>query len=107
QATVATDSVAGWHLSYTINVVDTVGHNIQSEHGIVSFSAINANTVITTSSSVLGTPSRILQSGTLTVAWSLTTGAGVATCQVTATTSLTATTFNIIYTLINDSTQAV
>jgi hypothetical protein len=74
----------------------------------IQFSVINKAGVYTTT--IVAIPeadSLAVTLGTLTAVWSILTGTNQVTIRVTPTTSLTPTSYQIIYTVINHSPQAI
>lgn len=102
-ATIASDDVSAFKLSYQVRVSDSTGHHNQVESGIVQFAAANNNgTVAAPIVSVCGVPARYLESGTLTVTWDVTQSGATGSIRVNVNSSLTATTETVTYTILND-----
>jgi hypothetical protein len=104
---VASDARIGGVIEYCVEADD--GTDFQIESGLIKFAATNkAGTVSTATPTDCGAPLQVLDSGTLTVAFTATAGADKITINCDAASSLTETTLRIRFRPhINSSTTAI
>ncbi len=99
-------AMAGGQIHYSITASD--GTDMQVHTGLVNYAAVNKGGVYTTSIVDADTPAvdaTATSSGTLTDAWTITTGTNIITINCQAISSLTPTTLTIKYTVQNNSNQ--
>lgn len=98
--------MAGGTIMWTIEASNGTDH--QAYSGITTYAAVNKAAAYTTSiTHNTSNDSKAVSSGTLTVVWSITTGADKITIVVTPTGSLTETTYRITYTILNTTHQEI
>jgi len=103
--------MAGGVIQYTI--VSSDGTDMQCLSGVATYAVENKGGVYVTSITEVGpatyngVPVQAVSVGTLTSAWTITTGTNVITINLNANSSLTPTTLKVYYTLLNGSPQAV
>lgn len=104
---VASDARIGGIIEYCVEADD--GTDFQIESGVIQFAAVNkAGTVTTASPTATGTPLQVVNSGTLTAAFTATAGTGKITVNCDAASSLTETTLRIRFRVhVNSSTTAI
>lgn len=104
--TIASGSMSGGHIVYTIEATDGVDYIACS--GQVAFAAVNKATVFTTTTSILGTEAIAKSNVVDTIANTWAFAAASGNLQVTSTLgTLVATTFRITYEIISNSQQAI
>jgi hypothetical protein len=96
---VPASAMVGGCIHYVVGITDNT--EFQSLAGIVTYSAVNkAGTVTGTITEVAANQAKtVTGASTLTLAWTVTAGAGKITLKVQPTTSLTAMSLNLAYTL--------
>lgn len=106
EVALASGAMCGGYFSWTIRASNGTDH--QAYSGITTYSAVNKATVYTTAvTSDAANDAKSVSTGTLTVVFSILTGASKITLQCTPTGSLTETTYTLNYTLVNNSPAAI
>jgi len=97
-------TTAGGTIEATIRASD--GTDVQSLSQTVNFATVNKGGVYTHDVNVVDSATAV-SAGTLTATWAFMDGTDKVTMQVTPTGSLTETTYDITYTITNNSRQAI
>ena len=103
---VALPALAGASGTVRYTVYATDGTEVQVRSGVVRWSCVNKSGTYITESSVVNEAASV-SSGTLTATWGFSNGTNKTTLQITATSSLTTTVFYVLYTVENNSVQAL
>lgn len=91
-------------ISYTVYATD--GTEVQVRSGQVRFSAVNKGGSYTSETAIVS-EGVSASAGTLAATWGIVTGTNKVTLQITPNSSLTTTTYNVTYTITNNSAQAL
>jgi hypothetical protein len=103
-----TDTAGGGIIKFSVNVVDTTNHKVQSYVGEVKYETHNENGSIAGTITEVISPVTYLSGGTLTTTWAITAGTGKVTISLNANSSLaTIATEKLEYTIENLSRNAI
>lgn len=104
--TLNSGEMAGGAVHWTIIASD--GTNHQAYSGITTYAVVNkAGTYTSQITHDANNDAKAVSSGTLTATWAVLNGTNKVTIRVTPTGSLTETTYQIIYTILSNSPQAI